>query len=214
MMRRRAAAARVVLALATSGVASAQTDAGASALPADPHAPDPAPTEPSAAPADFPKALTPQQRAPENLQGWLRERNRRHPALAERPALVAPATPAPDLPAPEASAPERAIDGYKRRLQSFDEGGVTVLSNRHAPPPPPLARVRSAAAAPVRAPVTVVSEQEPEVSSRTEIRSLRTNQLQARRMPSEQGLGWPVFAVPVAAIGLTLLWLRKRRMPD
>jgi hypothetical protein len=32
-------------------------------------------------------------------------------------------------------------------------------------------------------------------------------------MPSEHGLGWPVFAVPVAAISLTLLWLRKRRMP-
>ena len=33
----------------------------------------------------FPKTLSPQQRLPENLQGWLRERNRRHPSIAERP---------------------------------------------------------------------------------------------------------------------------------
>jgi hypothetical protein len=171
-----------------------------------------APSEPAAsggAPADFPKALTPQQRAPENLQGWLRERNRRHPALAERPPLVPPPAP----PAPESDVPERAVDGYRRRLQSFDEGGVTVLSNRHAAPPP-LARVQTVAAVVAPAPRPDPGEQDREESSFTETRSLRAKPPKARRLPSEHGLGWTVFALPVAAIALTLLWLRKRRMSD
>jgi hypothetical protein len=145
----------------------------------------------------------------ENLQGWLRERNRKPPALAERPALVPP----PALPAPESEIPERAVDGYKRRLQSFDEGGVTVLSNRHAAPPP-LARVQAAAAVAVPAPRPERGDQDREESSLTETRSLRAKQPKARRLPSEHGLGWPVFAVPVAAISLALLWLRKRRLSD
>ena len=239
--RQRAATASVVVALLACGIASAQTDTAASAPSAepDPHeaapgepapneaapneaAPsDPAPSDPAAklaapseaaaggaAPADFPKALTPQQRAPENLQGWLRERNRRRPALAERPPPVPPAPLA--LPAPERDVPESAAAGYKRRLLSFDEGGVTVLSNRHAPPP--LARVQAAAAIAVPAPTPTPSEQDGEDSSLTETRSLRAKQPKARRMPSEHGLGWPLFAVPVAAISLTLLWLRKRRI--
>ncbi|MEO8184742.1 MAG: hypothetical protein ABI895_38525 [Deltaproteobacteria bacterium] len=209
------AAASMAVALLQCSVASAQSDAGASA-PAepDPHAavpaePDPSGPAPGAGPAEFPKALTPQQRMPENLQGWLRERNGRR-AVSERPPLAPPLTRAPAQSAPEANAPDVSIDGYKRRLHSFNEGGVTVLSNRHAVPPP-LARVRAAEAVVVPTPVPMVAEQEPEEPTLTETRSLRTDQLKASRLPSEQSLSWTVFAVPVAAISLTLLWLRKRR---
>jgi len=171
----------------------------------------PATGGPGAATGGFPKALTPQQSSPENLQGWLRERNRRHPGLAERAPFVAPPGLAPAVPGRDANATERAVEGYRRRLQSFDEGGVTVLSNRHALQAPPLARVQGTQAAPVPPPQPVVVEPDREESSVTETRSLRTNQLKARGLPSEHGLGWAVFAVPVAAISLTLLWLRKRR---
>jgi len=210
------AAASMAVALLPCSVANAESDAGAGA-PAepDPHAAVPAepdPSNPGAAPAEFPKALTPQQRLPENLQGWLRERNGRR-AVSERPPLAPPLTRAPAPSAPEANAPDVSIDGYKRRLQSFNEGGVTVLSNRHAVPPPP-AQVRAAEAVVAKAPVPVVAEQEPEEPTLTETRSLRTNQLKAPRMPSEQSLSWTVFAVPVAAISLTLLWLRRRRTPS
>ena len=240
IIRRGAAAASVVLALLPCRVASAQTDEAAGAPPTetDPHAAEPAGNDPSAAapsaapgteppaaapgeppsgapasppdpaPAGFPKALTPQQRLPENLQGWMRERMRGHSAIAEKPPVPAPA---PFQAAPAADTAEPAFEGYKRRLHSFDERGVTVLSNRRALPPAPVAPVQSTAAVVVPTPEPVVVEPYAEESSVTETRSLRTNQLKARHLPSEQGLSWPVFAVPVAAISLTLLWLRKRR---
>jgi hypothetical protein len=208
--------------ICSSAVARAQTgDAGPGAPslePADPHATpapvngpnaeaaQPAGTEPGATGTGFPKALTPRQTLPENLQGWLRERNRRHPAMMARP-------PVPPTPSGAAEPPvEPDIEGYRRRLRSFDEHGVTVLSNRHTEPAPPLARIQAAPA--VAAPVPGVSEPEPEVPSFTETRSLRATRAKPRQVVSDPGLGWPVFAVPVAAISLALLWLRKRRAAE
>lgn len=231
IIRRRAASASVILAFVPCSVANAQTDEATSAQAAeDVHAAEaaandpsaaapsaeaesPAPSEPRAsgapntASSGFPKTLTPQQRLPENLQGWMRERTRGHSGLAERPALPAE----PFRPVPAADATEPAYDGYKRRLHSFNEDGVTVLSNRRAPPSLPLARVEGAAAVVVPAARPVLGEPDLEESTVTARHSLRTNQLNAH-LPSDHGLGWPVFAVPVAAISLTLLWLRRRRM--
>jgi len=116
----------LLAALVCSSAASAQTeDGGASAPasePADPHG-VPAPTnDPSAEPAPsagsepgggasgFPKALTPQQSLPENLQGWLRERNRRHPALMARPPLAAAPSASAEVEPPAAR--EAAVEGY------------------------------------------------------------------------------------------------------
>jgi len=211
----------LLAALVCSSTASAQTeDGGASAPASEPADPQgvPAPTnDPSAEPAPsagsepgggasgFPKALTPQQSLPENLQGWLRERNRRHPALMARPPLAAAPSASAEVEPPAAR--EAAVEGYKRRLRSFDEGGVTVLSNRHAQPAPPLARVQAAAAVAVPR----AAEPEPDPTSFSETRSLRVNPPKSRRVVSDQGLGWPVFALPVAAISLALIWLRKRR---
>ena len=162
----------------------------------------------------FPKTLSPQQRLPENLQGWLRERNRRHPAVAERP-------PTPPLNLAPQAAPndEQAVDGYKRRLRSFDEHGVTVLSNRHAvlntpePAPEPVAATAAVAvAATVPAP-RLEEDPEPDSPRVTETRSLRAKQ-KANASRPEPGLGWPAYAVPIAAIGLALIWLRRRRQTE
>jgi hypothetical protein len=161
--------------------------------------------QPAANSGGFPKTLSPQQRLPENLQGWLRERNRRSPA-AERPPA-----PLPHL-AESRAEEQQAVEGYKRRLRSFDEGGVTVLSNRHAAPPPPepvAATAAIAVAATVPAP-RVEEDPEPEVPSVTETRSLRARQKMKAPL-SDHELGWPAFAVPVAAVGLGLIWLRRRR---
>ena len=176
-----------------------------------------APADPAASNSGFPKTLSPQQRLPENLQGWLRERNRRHPAIAERP-------PAPSQLAPRLAASpmeEQAVEGYKRRLRSFDEGGVTVLSNRHAvleSPEPAAERVAEpvAAAAAIAVAATVPAprvEDEPEPASLTETRSLH-GQRKAKAPLPDQGVGWPAFAVSVAAVGLGWIWLRRRRQTD
>jgi hypothetical protein len=171
----------------------------------------PAAAEPAASIGGYPKTLTPQQRLPENLQGWMRERNRLHP-IAERP-IAPPASLAPQL----AENPARArqvIEGYQRRLRSFDENGVTVLSNRRVPvapepEPQPVATAAIAVAATVPAPQL---EEDPEPVRITETHSLRTRQ-KAKAPAPDQGLGWPRFAVPIAAIGLGLIWLRRRRQP-
>jgi hypothetical protein len=217
---------RVVLAmllgLATTGVAGPVRAQSSDAGPApDGEAHTSAATDPNAEGAaqaapnnGFPKALSPQQRLPENLQGWLRERNRRHPAIAERPL-----TPPPNL-APQAAAAaseQQAVEGYKRRLRSFDEHGVTVLSNRRAaepapePAPKPVAATAAiAVAASVPAP-RAEDEPEPEEAPRTtETHSLRAKQTAKAPLP-DQGLRWPTFAVPIAAIGLALIWFRRRR---
>lgn len=199
------------------GPARAQSsDAGP---PPDNEAHTTAATEPNAAAepttnSGFPKTLSPQQSLPENLQGWLRERNRRHPALAERPR-----TPAPNLApqvAAEPSEESQTVEGYKRRLRSFDEHGVTVLSNRHAtvpapePPRQPVPAIAVAAAVPAP---RAEEDSEPEPPSYTETRSLRAKQKAKAPLP-DQDLGWPAFAVPIAAIGLGLIWLRRRRQAN
>ena len=189
----------------------------------DPNAEAATPPAAEAAPNNggFTKTLSPQQRLPENLQGWLRERNRRHPTVAERPPtpplnLARPVNLAP----PETPSEEQAVAGYKRRLRSFDEHGVTVLSNRHAqlaseaaPEPAPVAATAAiTVAATVPAP-RVEEDAEPESPRVTETHSLRAKQKAKASLP-EPGLGWPAYAVPIAAIGLALIWLRRRRQPD
>lgn len=186
---------------ATDPNAEAAGQAGAA-----PSAAEPAPN------SGFPKTLSPQQRLPENLQGWLRERNRRHPAIAERPPAV-PANLAPQLPENPAER-QQAVEGYKRRLRSFDEGGVTVLSNRHAvrePAPEPVAATAAVAvSATVPAP-RVEDDPDPEAAQMTETRSLLRAKQKAKAALPDRDLGWPAFAVPIAAIGLGLIWLRRRR---
>ena len=173
-------------------------------------------TEPTAN-SGFPKTLSPQQRLPENLQGWMRERNRRHPALVERPH-----PPPPNLAPQMAEAPSEespTVEGYKRRLLSFDEHGVTVLSNRHAAvpaPEPPREPIAATAAIAVAATVPAPHEEEDSESeppSYTETHSLRAQQKVKAPLP-DPGLGWPAFAVPIAAIGLGLIWLRRRRQTN
>src|SRR5262245_30819192 len=108
------AAALLAAALASPAAAHAQ-DAGASA-PAHEAA------DPAAAPAlpEKLKTLSAQQRLPENLQGWMRERNRLHSAFVERSA-AAPEPSAPSSPVEEENVRRKAsAEEYKRRLQSFD----------------------------------------------------------------------------------------------
>jgi hypothetical protein len=192
----------------STGHTTAATDPNAEAAAQAPSAAEPAPNN-----SGFPKTLSPQQRLPENLQGWMRERNRRQPAIVQRP-LAVPDNLAPQL--PESSAEQQqAADRAKRRLRSFDEHGVTVLSNRHAPAPAPepvAATAAVAVAAAVPAP-RVEDDPDPEVPPMTETRSLRAKQ-KAQAPLSDGGLGWPAFAVPIAAIGLGLLWLRRRRQTE
>jgi len=195
--------------------AQATADAGATSAGGQPAAGETAVAETAEAPPasgpDFPKTLSPQQRLPENLQGWLHERNRLHPVKVERaPPSLGPESPANE----EAGRRKAAVAEYQRRLQSFDENGVTVLSNRHAAPPVVRVAARApapASPAPAARPAAPELEPEPE---RVETRSLRTNQLQARHSISEPGLGWSAFAAALAAIGLGWVWLRRRRAAD
>jgi hypothetical protein len=192
---------------------TAATDPSAEAPAQAPAAPTAA--EPAANNSGFPKMLSPQQRLPENLQSWMRERNRRRPAVVERP-LSAPASLAPQL-AEDPARQREVIEGYKRRLRSFDEGGVTVLSNRHAAPAPepPVQPVAATAAIAVAATVPappLEEDPEPEPIHITETHSLRAKQKPKAPVP-DQGVGWPAFAVSIAAIGLGLIWLQRRRQP-
>ena len=240
---RRAACSRLAMVALICSAAAAQAQTGEAAAnagagqpddtqtapapsgdaPSDSPSSDPPSSDPSAPPAPpaasepagvggGPKtlSLTPEQASPDNLQGWLRERNRRHPALLTRPPP--PPAPSPSTATEPTPPPDSAIEGYKRRLRSFDEHGVTVLSNRHAEPV--LATAPAAAALAVPAPVAAATEPEPEPPSFTETRSLRANPPKPRRVVSEPGLDWRLFALPVAAISLALIWLRKRRAAE
>ena len=203
--------------------------AGAGALAAEPSPQQPSPQQPSpqqpspqqpAAQQPVPpglKALTPSQRLPENLQGWMRERQRRNPALMERHA-AAPAEPT--FARPQRS-DDPAVEVLKRRLQSFDEGGVTVLSNRHArtePVAPALTRVASAAAVSPPAdgtgPVAAAAPEEPFEPATDRATSVETRSLRAQpsRSATEDATPqWPIWLAVCAALGLTVLWLRRRR---
>lgn len=163
------------------------------------------------------KSLSPSQRLPENLQGWMRERQRRNPALIERSASQAQLQP--PL-AQQQSSDDPAVDVLKRRLRSFDEGGVTVLSNRHDRTA--LTRVATTAAvSPAASPPTValsrtVAESAPEepFEPATETASVETRSLRAlpsRSAAQDATPRWPAWLALCAALGLAVVWLRKRR---
>jgi hypothetical protein len=215
-----------VAALSLSIPAQAQNGDAGSIEPAEPPASeahaagaDEAAAEPPVPPGVPPglKSLSPSQRLPENLQGWMRERQRRNPALIER--STAPAQLQPAL-AQQQSNDDPVVDVLKRRLRSFDEGGVTVLSNRRdrtEPVAPALTRVAAAAAvSPPVALTRVVAEPAPEepFEPATETASVETRRLRAlpsRSAAQDATPRWPAWLAVCAALGLTVVWLRKRR---
>jgi hypothetical protein len=163
------------------------------------------------------KSLSPSQRLPENLQGWMRERQRRNPALIERSARSAQLQPAL---AQQQSSDDPEVDVLKRRLRSFDEGGVTVLSNRRdrtGPVAPALTRVAATAAVSRPAALSrAVAEPAPEEpfepaieTASVETRSLRA--LPSRSAAQDSTPRWPAWLAVCAALGLGVVWLRKRR---
>lgn len=165
------------------------------------------------------KTLSPSQRLPENLQGWMRERQRRNPALVERRPVSGSEPPS----VPRLTHEETNVEGLKRRLRSFSEGGVTVLSNRHeavGPVAPQVTRVAAEAAvarpAPVAAPgVQPADAPEPDESTDeapvVETRSLRAQPPTPAASAEDTALRWPAWLAVCAGLGLVVVWLRKRR---
>lgn len=168
------------------------------------------------------KALAPSQRLPENLQGWMRERQRRNPALVER----RPLSDTPPSARPQLTHEETNVEGLKRRLRSFNEGGVTVLSNRRdavGPVAPEVTRVAAAAAVPRPAPAPEPSAQpveddaEPEEDDEDDAPVVETRSLRPQpaskpaSAPAESSVQWPAWLAVCAGLGLVVVWLRKRR---
>jgi hypothetical protein len=165
------------------------------------------------------KTLSPSQRLPENLQGWMRERQRRNPALVERRPVSGsePST------LPRLTQEETNVEGLKRRLRSFSEGGVTVLSNRHeavGPVAPQVTRAAAEAAVARPAPVPAPGAQpadapEPEESAddapSVETRSLRAQPATPSAPAEDASPQWPAWLAVCAGLGLVVVWLRKRR---
>jgi hypothetical protein len=149
---------------------------------------------------------------PENLQGWMRER-RAHDAAGgvsvEKPVPSAVPRPAP-LAEPE---PARSDEPH-RPLRSFEQNGMTVLSNRGTERPSPapgpvLAAVRVAPTPPGRSrPPGETEVDPPEI---TETRSLRALDAARVSRPTErESYTWPLIAVATGGLGLAALWLRRR----
>jgi hypothetical protein len=212
--------------LSLSIPAHAQNGDAGSTEPAEPPASEEQATPPATsadeAAAEQPvpaglKSLSASQRLPENLQGWMRERQRRNPALIERSAPPAQLQPAL---AQQQSSDDPSVDVLKRRLRSFDEGGVTVLSNRRdrtEPVAPALTRVAAAAAVTRTAALSrTVAEPAPEepFEPAIEMASVETRSLRAqpsRSAAQDTTPRWPAWLALCAALGLAVVWLRKRR---
>jgi hypothetical protein len=195
--------------------AQSGSDAGSSAPePATPPQPPAAAAgntaEPEAA-ATAPKTPRETQRLPENVQSWLHDRGAHRPARIARSASSTTTAVVP----PGAVEDSRAV--RSRRMRSFDEAGITVLSNRVSEAPAPLARVepsRVAAPAPPPPrpePAEIEPELEPEPSHVTETRSLRAGMGRAApRRTLDDGFGWATLAAGGSALGLAALWFRRR----
>lgn len=222
----------------SGGEAQEEEPGAAGAAAASPAAPEPEPPPP---PPGL-KALTPSQRLPENLQGWMRERRRRNPALVERqPVSGTQSTVVPRL-----DEDDPTVEVLKRRLRAFNEGGVTVLSNRRNPTGPIAPQVtrvgaEAAVARPSAAPADGPATEEPDpdeeravhdpagdshVDARpadseglagdapmVETRSLRTRSTRAAPRAEDTSPEWPAWLAVCAALGLVVVWLRKRRQP-
>jgi hypothetical protein len=186
--------------------------AGAELKAPEPEAPLPGTTSPSA-----PKTLREGQRLPENLQSWLHDR------VASRPPRIVRSTGSTTTAA--VASPEREPDPVEdsravrsRRMRSFDEAGITVLSNRASQDSPSLARVeptRVAAPAPLLPPpepTEIEPDPEEEPSRVTETRSLRAGVARASvpRRSFDDGFGWATLAAGGSALGLAALWFRRR----
>jgi hypothetical protein len=161
----------------------------------------------------------------ENLQNWLHDRGTgRPPRIARNAAAAAPAQPEREPGAFDESA--GAI--RSRRMRSFDEAGITVISNRLSQSPDALTRVapaRVAGPAP-RPPRPEPTEVEPELEREaereldreprrvTQTRSLRAARFAGPKHAFEDGFGWATLAAGGSALGLAALWFRRRgRVP-
>ncbi len=158
----------------------------------------------------------------------MRERQRRNPALVERRPVSGTGVPMPQL-----SNDDPEVDGLKRRLRAFNEDGVTVLSNRRrevaAPVSPEVIRVAAASAVTRPEPEPLAdpeqeqdAEQDPESDEplavveepQVETRSLRprsSSSAPASRRVEDTTPQWPAWLAVCAALGLVVVWLRKRR---
>jgi hypothetical protein len=149
---------------------------------------------------------------PENLQGWMRERRARDSGAGVSVEKPAPSTV--PRPAPLAEPEPARSDEPHRPLRSFEQNGMTILSNRVVErpspvPAPALAAVRVAPPPPVRSrPPGETEVDPPEI---TETRSLRALDAARVTRPTErESYTWPLIAVFTGGLGLAALWLRRR----
>ena len=195
--------------------AQAQSGSDAGSPAPEPATPPPPPTaaggntaEPEAAAAKTPREA---QRSPENVQSWLHDRGVHRTARIARSASSTSTAVVP----PGTIEDSRAV--RSRRMRSFDEAGITVLSNRVSEAPAPLARVEPARVAapaprpPRPEPTEIEPELEQEPSHVTETRSLRAGMGRAPpRHTLDDGFGWATLAAGGSALGLAALWFRRR----
>jgi len=187
--------------------------AGAELKAPEPDAPLPGTTSRSA-----PKTLREGQRLPENMQTWLHDRvASRPPRLVRSAGSANPAAVASPEREPDPVEDARAV--RSRRMRSFDEAGITVLSNRASKDPPRLARVEPQRVAepapflPRPEPTEIEPDPEEEPSRVTETRSLRAGiaRTSVPRSSFDDGFGWATLAAGGSALGLAALWFRRRR---
>ena len=212
----------------TQARAQSGADAGASEPPAAPAPPavaeanaaEPEASDPDKGARFVPKTLRDGQRFPDNLQGWLHERGASRPTRIARNAASASALAAHELPPAGVDESARAV--RSRRMRSFDEAGITVLSNRLSQNPAALARVASARVAepaprprrPEPAEIAPEAEQEQEPRQVTQTRSLRAARSPVQRGTFDDGFGWASLAAGGSALGLAALWFRRRGRPQ
>lgn len=201
-----------LLGRAAEAVAQEAADAGE---PARGSIPSGSTVDPGTRSPFFPKTLLRQQRLPENLQGWMRDRRPARDSTAGASAEKLVPNPAPHPPPAPPPEPEPSRgDEPHRPLRSFEQNGITVLSNRgteNTPPAPApaLAAVRIAPAPPTRSRTPGETEVDP--PEITETRSLRALDAARVSRPTErESYTWPLIAVATGGLGLAALWLLRR----